>query len=57
MTARALTGCIFRQWRPRRTPLNGSFEATDALLVIDDFAPQGSQRDINRLHATADRDP
>lgn len=32
-----------------------AFEAKDALLVIDDFAPQGSQQDINRLHATADR--
>lgn len=32
-----------------------AFEAKDALVVVDDFAPHGSQQDINRLHATADR--
>lgn len=32
-----------------------AFEAKDALLVIDDFAPHGSQQDIYRLHGTAER--
>jgi hypothetical protein len=32
-----------------------SFHAKDVLLVIDDFAPQGSAIDISRYHAAADR--
>jgi len=32
-----------------------AFDFKDAPLVIDDFAPGGSQVDIARLHATADR--
>jgi hypothetical protein len=32
-----------------------AFHAKDALLVIDDFAPQGSLADVGRLHAAADR--
>ena len=32
-----------------------SFHAKDALLVIDDFAPQGSGVDIARYHSAADR--
>ena len=30
------------------------FEGKDALIGVDDFAPHGSQQDINRLHGTAD---
>lgn len=32
-----------------------AFLAKDALLVIDDFAPQGSATDVARYHAAADR--
>jgi hypothetical protein len=32
-----------------------AFQAKDALLVIDDFAPQGNASDVARLHAAADR--
>src|SRR5439155_7572311 len=32
-----------------------AFQAKDAVLVIDDFAPSGTQLDIQRLHAKADR--
>jgi hypothetical protein len=32
-----------------------AFHAKDALLVIDDFAPQGSSVDVARYHAAADR--
>jgi hypothetical protein len=32
-----------------------SFHAKDALLVIDDFAPQGGPNEVSRLHVTADR--
>ena len=32
-----------------------AFHAKDALLVIDDFAPEGSAADVARLHAVADR--
>ncbi len=32
-----------------------AFHAKDALLVIDDFAPQGTTADVSRLHAAADR--
>lgn len=32
-----------------------AFHAKDALIVIDDFAPQGSSTDVARYHAAADR--
>jgi hypothetical protein len=32
-----------------------AFHAKDVLLVIDDFAPQGSSADVARYHAAADR--
>src|ERR1019366_2498974 len=32
-----------------------AFHAKDALLAIDDFAPQGSATDVSRYHAAADR--
>jgi hypothetical protein len=32
-----------------------AFQAKDTLLVVDDFAPQGSTADVGRYHATADR--
>jgi len=32
-----------------------AFKAKDALLVVDDFSPQGSIQDISRYHATAER--
>ena len=32
-----------------------AFHAKDALLVIDDFAPNGSTTDVSRYHAAADR--
>jgi hypothetical protein len=32
-----------------------AFHAKDAILVIDDFAPQPSQADASRLHAAAER--
>ena len=32
-----------------------AFDFKDAPLVIDDFAPSGTQTDVARLHATADR--
>ena len=32
-----------------------AFHAKDALLIIDDFAPQGSTSDVARFHAAADR--
>jgi hypothetical protein len=32
-----------------------AFHAKDALLVIDDFAPQGTANDVARYHAAADR--
>lgn len=32
-----------------------AFTAKDALLVVDDFAPEGSRNDIDRLHQTAAR--
>jgi len=44
------------QWASTANALERlAFEAKDALIVVDDFAPHGSQQDINRLHATADR--
>ena len=32
-----------------------AFHAKDAVIVIDDFAPQGSAADVSRYHAAADR--
>jgi hypothetical protein len=32
-----------------------AFHAKDAVIVIDDFAPQGSAADVGRYHAAADR--
>lgn len=32
-----------------------AFRAKEALLVVDDFCPQGSAYDVQRLHGTADR--
>ena len=32
-----------------------AFHAKDALIVIDDFAPQGNAADVARYHAAADR--
>lgn len=32
-----------------------AFQAKDALLVVDDFAPQGNGADVARYHAAADR--
>src|SRR5206468_980390 len=32
-----------------------TFHVRDALIVIDDFAPQGSATDVSRYHAAADR--
>jgi hypothetical protein len=32
-----------------------TFQSKDALIVIDDFAPQGSTADVARYHAAADR--
>src|SRR5205807_5268138 len=32
-----------------------AFTAKDALLVVDDFAPQGSAADVQRYHREADR--
>lgn len=32
-----------------------AFLTADAMLVVDDFCPAGSQRDVDRLQATADR--
>ncbi|MFT4037633.1 MAG: DUF3854 domain-containing protein [Thermomicrobiales bacterium] len=44
------------QWSATANYLERSaFDFKDVPLVIDDFAPTGSQIDIARLHATADR--
>lgn len=44
------------QWSATANYLERSaFDFKDVPLVIDDFAPTGSQVDIARLHATADR--
>ncbi len=42
-------------WMSTANALQGlAFQAKDALLVVDDFAPTGSQSDIQRLHHCAD---
>jgi hypothetical protein len=52
MDARHLPG----SWSSTENALEGlAFAAKDALLVIDDFAPTGPQREVQRLHAKADR--
>ena len=43
-------------WSSTANALEGlAFYAKDALLVVDDFAPAGSQYDIGRFHRDADR--
>ena len=32
-----------------------AFQAKDTLLLVDDFAPQGTQQDVARMHQNADR--
>src|SRR5262249_34850875 len=43
-------------WASTGNALEGlAFTAKDALLVVDDFAPQGSSADVQRYHREADR--
>jgi hypothetical protein len=43
-------------WSSTGNALEGlAFYAKDALLLVDDFAPVGSQGDVQRLHKEADR--
>ena len=43
-------------WASTENALEGlAFEAKDALLVVDDFAPGGSKYDVQRDHRKADR--
>jgi hypothetical protein len=43
-------------WSSTANSLEGlAFAAKDALLVVDDFAPNGSVYDVNRYHKEADR--
>jgi len=43
-------------WSSTANALEGlAFTTKDALLVADDFAPRGSQLDVQRYHQTADR--
>lgn len=43
-------------WASTGNALEGlAFQAKDALLVVDDFAPAGSTYDVQRLHREADR--
>jgi hypothetical protein len=52
MDAQGLPG----SWSSTSNALEGlAFLAKDALLVIDDFCPTGSQADIRRYHKDADR--
>ena len=52
LDARHLPG----NWSSTGNALEGiAFAAKDALLVVDDFAPTGSQGDVQRLHREADR--
>jgi hypothetical protein len=64
-----LAALIQQHWGPemhaRRLPASWSstdnaleamaFAAKDAILVIDDFCPTGTQADVQRLHSKADR--
>src|SRR5262249_28446974 len=52
LDARHLPG----SWASTGNALEGlAFAAKDALLVVDDFAPQGSSADVQRYHREADR--
>lgn len=52
LDARHLPG----SWSSTANALEGlAFAAKDALLAVDDFAPAGSQADVQRLHREADR--
>jgi hypothetical protein len=52
MDARHLPG----SWSSTANALEGlAFQAKDALLVVDDFAPGGTTNDVQRLHREADR--
>ena len=52
MDARHLPGA----WSSTANSLEGlAFSAKDAVFVIDDFAPVGSQHDVQRQHREADR--
>lgn len=43
-------------WTSTANSLEGlMWSASDALLVVDDFAPRGSQVDVQRMHREADR--
>ena len=43
-------------WSSTANSLEGiAFQIKDALLVIDDFAPNGTQSDVQRLHRDAER--
>jgi hypothetical protein len=43
-------------WSSTANALEGlTFAAKDALLVVDDFKPHGSQQDVSRMHKEADR--
>jgi len=51
-SARSLPG----NWSSTGNALEGlAFHAKDMLLVIDDFVPQGGERDVVRVHREADR--
>jgi hypothetical protein len=50
--ARSLPG----NWHSTANATEGlAFAAKDMLIVVDDFAPSGSQADVSRLHRDADR--
>ncbi len=52
MDSRHLPG----SWSSTGNALEGlAFAAKDALLVVDDFAPHGSDQDLHRIHREADR--
>jgi hypothetical protein len=52
LDARNLPGA----WASTANALEGTaYRAKDALLVVDDFVPQGSQSDVDRAHRDADR--
>ena len=43
-------------WSSTANAIEGlAFHAKDALIVVDDFAPQGSAAEVGRYHAAADR--
>jgi hypothetical protein len=63
--AAVCTSYFGKGWTGSNTPASWSstanalermaFTAKDHLLLIDDFAPNGTSTDINKLHATAER--